>query len=157
MAREEVCYTREVALENAIEMEAESFQAYKNAYFTIRDRQAKDLVRDLALDELRHRYTLEKAFFEESVALHDTGVGAGPSMKLSLLLQEKPLDEKATDQDVMIHAIHEEKRAVDFYKGLMEQCGGAPMEEVFRRLYEDETDHLARLESLYESIYMREM
>ncbi len=157
MAKEEVCYTREVALEKAIEMEDNSFQVYKDAYFKVRDRQAKDLVRDLALDELRHRYTLEKAFFEESVALHDTGMDAGPSMKLSLLLQAKPLDEKASDQDVMIHAIHDEKQAVDFYRGLMEQCGGAPMEGLFRQLYEEETDHLARLETLYESIYMREM
>ncbi len=157
MASEEVCYTREVALEKAIGMEAESFTTYKNVYFQVNDRRAKDLVRDLALDELRHKYTLEKAFFEESVALHDTGAGAGPTMNLSLLLQDKPLGEKATDQDVMIHAIHDEKRAVEFYRGMSEQCSGAPMGEMFKRLHRDEEDHLARLETLYESIYMKEM
>ena len=32
MAREDVCYTWEVALEKAIEMEAKGFEAYKEAY-----------------------------------------------------------------------------------------------------------------------------
>lgn len=157
METEEVCYTREVAIEKAIELEMKSFEVYKEAYKKARDRRAKDLLKDLALDELRHKYTLEKAFFEETVLLHDAGYKAGPSMNLSLLLEEKPLDETARDQDVMIYAIHDEKRAVDYYKKMAEQCGGAPMEEMFQRLYQDEESHLARLEELYESLYMQEM
>ena len=78
-------------------------------------------------------------------------------MNLSMLLEEKPLTEKATDQEVMIYAIHEEKRAVDFYRAMAQQCGQAPMEEIFTRLYQDEENHLSRLEELYESIYMRDM
>ena len=31
------------------------------------------------------------------------------------------------------------------------------MEKMFRRLYEEELDHLAKLETLYESLYMKEM
>lgn len=154
---EEVCYTRDVALEKAIEMETKSFEAYKNGYFKAKNRVAKDLLKDLALDELGHKYTLEKAFFEESVALHDAGFKEGPSMKLTLLLEEKPIDASATDQDVMIWAIHEEKRAVDFYKKMAQQCGGAPMEAMFNRLAEDEESHLARLEETYEKHYMQEM
>jgi rubrerythrin len=154
---EEVCYTRDVALEKAIEMEAKSFGVYRNAYLMSKDRLTKDLLRDLALDELRHKYTLEKAFFEETVLLHDTGAREGPSMEFSLLFEEKTLDQNATPQDVMLHAIHEEKRAVDFYKNMAEQCGGAPMEEMFRGLAEDEEGHLARLEETYESIYLQEM
>ena len=154
---EEVCYTRDVALEKAITMENKSFETYKSGYLKAKDRVAKDLLKDLALDELGHKYTLEKAFFEETVALHDAGFKEGPSMKLTLLLEEKPIDEAATDQDVMIWAIHEEKRAVDFYKKMAEQCGGAPMESMFKRLAADEENHLARLEETYERHYMQEM
>lgn len=157
MKNEEVCYTREVALEKAIELEIQSFQTYKEAYLKISDPHVKDLVKDLALEELEHKYILEKAYFEETVALHDENMKEGPSMKLSLLLQEKPLEEDADDQDVMIHAIHDEKRTVDFYKKMAEQCGGAPMEEMFKRLYQDEEAHLVRLEEVYENIYMRDM
>ena len=157
MENEEVCYTREVALEKAIEMEMKSFQTYKEAYLKIREPRVKDLVKDLALEELEHKYILEKAYFEETVALHEEDAKEGPSMKLSLLLKEKALEDDADDQDVMIHAIHDEKRAVDFYKNMAEQCGGAPMEEMFKRLFQDEEAHLVRLEELYETIYMKDM
>ncbi len=113
MENEEVCYTREVALEKAIEMEMKSFQTYKEAYLKIREPRVKVLVKDLALEELEHKYILEKAYFEETVALHQEDMKESPSMKLSLLLKEKPLEGDVDDQDVMIHAIHDEKRAVD--------------------------------------------
>jgi rubrerythrin len=154
---EDVCFTREAALERAIETEAGSFKVYRDAYLKAKDRLAKDLLRDLALDELRHKYILEKAFFEETVLLHDSGAKSGPSMKFSLLFQKKPLSPDATVQDVMIHAIHEEKRAVDFYRNMAEQCGAAPMSEMYKRLAQDEEGHLARLEELYEKVYLKEM
>lgn len=154
---EEVCYTKEAALERAIETEAGSFKVYRDAYLSSKDRVAKDLLKDLALDELRHKYILEKAFFEETVLLHDSGQKSGPSMKFSLLFEEKPLSPKATPQEVMIHAIHEEKRAVDFYRNMAEQCGAAPMSEMYKKLALDEEGHLARLEEHYEQIYMKEM
>ncbi len=154
---EEVCYTREAALEKAIETEAGSFKVYRDMYLRSKDRLAKDLLRDLALDELRHKYILEKAFFEETVLLHDSGTNSGPSMKFSLLFQEKPLSPNSTVQDVMLYAIHEEKRAVDFYRNMAEQCGAAPMSEMYKRLAQDEEGHLARLEAHYEIIYLKDM
>jgi rubrerythrin len=154
---EEVCYTKEGALEKAVEMEARSFEIYRKAYLDSKNRVAKDLLKDLALDELRHKYVLEKAFFEETVLLHDSGMKQGPSMKFSLLFEERPLQKHSTEQDVMLYAIHEEKRAVDYYKNMAGQCSGAPMEEMYRRLAEDEEGHLARLEEMYESVYLKFM
>jgi rubrerythrin len=154
---EEVCYTREGALEKAIEMEAKSFEVYKKAYFVSKNRLAKDLLRDLALDELRHKYILERAFFEEIVLLHDSGVKEGPSMKLSLLFEEKALKDRSSDQEVMLYAIHDKKRSVDFYKRMARECAGAPMEEMYMRLAEDEEGHLARLEEMYERTYLESM
>jgi rubrerythrin len=154
---EDFCFTREAALEKAIETEAASFKEYRDTYLKAKDRLAKDLLRDLALDELRHKYVLEKAFFEETVLLHDSGAKSGPSMKFSLLFEEKPLSPNATVQEVVIHAIHEEKRAVDFYRNMAEQCGAAPMSEMYRKLAQDEEGHLARLEDLYEKIYLTDM
>jgi len=106
---------------------------------------------------LDHKYRLEKAFFEESVSLHESGSATGPSMNLTLMLEERPLDSNSTDQDVMIHAIHEEKRAVDFYGKMAEQCGGAPLEKMYRTLAAEEQDHLTRLEEIYEKHYLQEM
>lgn len=157
MEREDVCYTRGAALKKAIELEQESVDAYRKAYLFAKDSRVKDLVKELALEELEHKYTLEKAFFEEAVSLHEAEGNMGPSMKFSLLLKKKPLSEDSTPQDVLIHAIHDKKRAVDFYEKLAEHCAGAPMEGMYKKLQKDETGHLTRLEELYESIYMAEM
>ena len=157
MEIENVCYTQEVALEKAIEMETKSFEEYKNAYFRINESRTRDLLKDLALDELKHKYILEKALFEDAIMLDSSGKDEGPSMQLALILEEKSLSASSTDQDVMIFAIHEEKRAMDYYRKMAEQCSGAPMEQMFNDLYEDEKDHLVRLETLYESIYLPEM
>lgn len=157
MEMQEVCYTMEAALEKAIEMEAKSFDYYRNAYLRVKDRVAKDVLKELALEELDHKYRLEKAFFEESVSLHESGSATGASMNLTLMLEERPLDSNSTDQDVMIHAIHEEKRAVDFYGKMAEQCGGAPLEKMYRTLAAEEQDHLTRLEEIYEKHYLQQM
>lgn len=154
---EDVCYTREAALEKAIEMETKSFTVYKEIYLKAEDRLAKDLLKDLALDELKHKYILEKAFFEETVLLHDLGHSEGPTMNLSLLFEEQPLNESTSVQGVMRYAIQDEKQSVDFYKKMAEQCGGAPMEAMFKQLIQDEEAHLARLEELYERQYMPEI
>ena len=153
---EDVCYTREAALEKAIEMEMNSFRVYKDAYLKSQDRLAKDLLRDLALDELKHKYTLEKAIFEETVLLHDTGHSEGSTLNLNLPFVEKPLRESATAEDVMRYAIQNEKRTVDFYRDMAEQCEGTPMAAMFKQLAQDEEDHLARLERIYNDVYNAE-
>ena len=150
---QKVCYTRELALELAIEMESNAFQVYKKGYVAAEDPPAKDLLRDLALDELRHRYQLEQAFFEDTVALHDAGYRVGPSVKLDLPLEGKPLSASSSHEDVLIYAIQEEKRAIAFYRGMASQCGGAPMEAMFQAMAEDEEGHMARLEALYQDLY----
>jgi rubrerythrin len=154
---EEVCYSREMALVRAVEMESKSFEDYKRAYLVSGNAGAKDLLRDLALDELKHKYTLERACFEEEVSLHDSGMPHGPDMKFALLFEDRSLGKNSTEQDIFLHAIHEEKRAVEFYSKMAEQCGGAPMESMFKRLAQDEQGHLFRLQELYEKLYLKEM
>ncbi len=151
---EDACYTREFGLEKAVEMEMNRFRAYKNDYLNNHDRLAKDLLKDHALDELKHKYTLEKAVFEETVLLHDTGYSEGPTYNLNLPTIEKPLSESADAVDVIRYAIQDEKRTVVYYRTMVEQCKGAPMAAIFKQVARDEEDHLARLERLYEDGYM---
>jgi rubrerythrin len=40
-------------------------------------------------------------------------------------------------------------------KKIAAQCGAAPVEQMFKKLQQDEVNHLARLEKLYESMYMQ--
>ena len=152
-----VCYTLEGAVEKAIESEQQSFQVYREALKKAKDSQAKTVLKELASEELEHKHTLEKALLGETLALHEKSEATGPSMNLSYFLREQPLNESSSAQDVMMHAIHDEKRSVDFYQQLASQCGGAPMAEVFAKLQRQEMIHLTRLEETYEKLYMSQM
>ncbi len=154
---EAVCYTLEGALEKAIEQEQKSFEIYRRALQIVKDPSARKLLRELAEEELEHRHALEKALVGETIALHDEEETAGPTMDLTLFVQEKPLDENATSQDALAFAMHDEKHSVDFYQQMATQCSGAPMEEVFSTFQKEETKHLARLEETYEKLFMSQM
>jgi rubrerythrin len=154
---EAVCYTLEGALEKAIEQEQQSFEIYRRVLKIVKNQSARKLLKELALEELEHKHALEKALVGEEVGLHEEGEKAAPSMNLTLIVQEKPLDENASPQDALAFALHDEKRSVDFYRQMATQCSGAPMEEVFSRLEKDETKHLARLEETYEELFMSQM
>jgi len=154
---EAVCYTLEGALEKAIEQERSSFETYRQALKIVEDPQARVVLKELALEELEHKHILQKALVGETVALHERGESKGPTMNLTYFLADKPLDPNSSPQDIMVHAIHDEKRSVDFYKEMATQCAGAPMEETFSKLHQEETIHLTRLEETYEKLYMSQM
>jgi len=154
---EAVCYTLEGALEKAIEQEQKSFEIYRRTLKIVQNPSARKLLKELALEELEHKYALEKALVGETVGLHDEDEKVGPSMNLTLFVQEKPLDENTSPQDALSFAMHDEKRSVDFYQQMATQCSGAPMEEVFSRFQKDEMKHLARLEETYEKLFMSQM
>jgi len=154
---EAVCYTLEEALEKAIEQEKKSFEIYQRALKIVKNPSARKLLKELAEEELEHKHALERALTGGAVALHGEEEKAGPTMNLTLLVQERPLDENASPQDALAFAMHDEKRSVDFYQQMATQCSGAPMEEIFSRFHKEETDHLARLEDTYEKLFMSQM
>jgi len=154
---EPVCYTLEGALEKAIEEEKHSVNVYREAMKKVEDPHARTILKELAKEELEHRNTLEKALMGETLTHLDPEEPAGPSMELTYILEEKPLDEDSTAQDVMIYALHEEKRSVDFYQQMANHCKGAPMGELFSKLHQQEMTHLTKLEETYEKLYMTHM
>lgn len=154
---EPVCYTLEGALEKAIEEEKQSLKVYREAMKKVENPHARAILKDLAKEELEHRNVLEKALLGETLAHLDPEEAAGSSMELTYFLEEKKLDENSTAQDVMIYAIHEEKRSADFYQQMANHCKGAPMGELFLKLHQQEMTHLTRLEETYEKLYMTHM
>lgn len=154
---EPVCYTLEGALEKAIEEEKQNLKFYREALKKVEDPHARAILKDLANDELEHSHALERALLGEAIVNLDTGKPAGPSMELTYFLEKKTLSENSTAQDVMIYAIHEEKRSVDFYRQMANHCKGAPMGELFSKLHQQEMSHLTKLEETYEKLYMAQM
>ena len=154
MEMEAVCYTREGALRKAIELLQKSFESYLKTYKLSNDQQSRELIKQLALEEIDHKCALEKALFGETFSFHDVTAKDEVIVKLPHNLEEKPLDENSTPPDVLIYAINNKKRSVVFYATMAFNCADAPMEHLFKKLLKEETNHLARLEKLYEQTYL---
>ncbi len=156
MSTAQVCHTFEAALEMAIEMENEGFRHYLKGLLTVRDAGARDILREMALDELDHKYALEKALIEGSVGEEHQLQEPVPTMNLDYVLKKKELAPQSGVRDALAYAVHLEKNSVDFYQRMAQGCAGAPMAEMFRKIGNDESRHLQKLEDLYEKYFLSE-
>lgn len=151
-----VCYTVEAALEMAIQMEEDGFRSYLYAVRLVKDRAAKMILKDAAIDELKHKQELELALLE---GVDRGGVDLAkevPTMNLDYMLEQVEISEDADARQALAYSIHLEKNAIEFYRCLVTGCEGAPMAPVFQKLLADESKHLRELEDLYERHFMTE-
>jgi len=156
MSVENVCYTFEAALEMAIGMENEGFRHYLSGLRKVGDRHARELLRELALDELEHKHALERALVEGSIDGEHALSSEVPTMNLDYVLKSEELSPQAGVREAIAYAIHLEKKSLDFYQKMTRGCEGAPMADVFRKIGNDESRHLQRLEDMYEEHFLAE-
>ncbi|WP_298269779.1 ferritin family protein [Geobacter sp.] len=151
-----VCYTFEAAVEMAIKMEEEGFRHYLDAIRQVKQKGAKEILREAALDELDHKCSLEKSLLEGQMAGGDTLTRQIPTMNLGYVLAKKELSSGSDTREALAYAIHLEKGSIDFYKRMAQGCAGAPMGGIFEKMLADETKHLQALEDMYEEHFMTE-
>jgi rubrerythrin len=152
----QVCYTFEAAIEMAIQMEEEGFRNYLSAIRILKNKGAREVLKDSAMDELHHKHQLEKALLEGQMGSSSEMTRQVPTMNLDYVLGKKELTADSDAREALAYAIHLEKGAIDFYSRLSEGCEGAPNAPLFKRLLADESRHLQSLEDLYEQHFMTE-
>lgn len=151
----DVCLTVEGALEAAVQMENEGFRCYLQALRIVKQQAARLILHDAALDELEHKYQLEKALIEGH--LEGNGLGTAiPTLNLDYWLAKKKLRPDSDAREALAYAIHLEKNALDFYQRMAQCCAGAPMAALFAQIAGDESRHLRELEDLYEEHFLTE-
>jgi rubrerythrin len=151
----DVCYTFEGALEMAISMENDGFRNYLAALRVVKSKQAQAVLKDAALDELAHKYELEKALVGGHITEGEL-LQPLPTMNLDSVLVKKDLRPDSDAREALAYAIHLENAAISFYKKMAGACAGAPMGKLMERLVADESRHLQQLEDLYEQHFMTE-
>jgi rubrerythrin len=156
MNNNQVCYTFDAALEMAISMEEEGFRNYLSAIRQLTNKGAKELMRDNALDELNHKHQLEKALMDGRMDGGEDLDKPIPTMHLDYIFKKQELGPQSGVREALIHAIHLEKGAVDFYSKVSDGCAGAPMGKLFAQLLKEESHHLQALEDLYEKHFLAE-
>ena len=151
----DVCYTFEGALEMAISMENEGFRSYLTALRIVKSKAARQILKEAALDELAHKYELEKALIDGHITdgILDKPL---PTMNLDAVLAKKELKPDSDAREALVYSIHLENAAIVFYKKMANACAGAPMGKLMERLVADESRHLQQLEDLYEEHFMTE-
>jgi rubrerythrin len=151
-----VCYTFEAALEMAIEMETEGFRNYLLGLRRVKNQHAREILREMALDELEHKHMLEKALVDGTIDGEQVLSAEVPTMNLDYVLKPADLHPQAGVREAIAYAIHLEKKSLDFYHRMAHGCEGAPMAAVFRQIGNEESLHLQRLEDLYEEHFLTE-
>lgn len=150
------CYTIEAALEMAIEMEHEGFRNYLVGIRRVKDPGAREILREMALDELEHKHTLERSLVEGTIDAGKLLATEVPTMNLDYMLDARELGPNSGVREAIAYAIHLEKKSLDFYRQMSSGCEGAPMAEIFRRIGNDESRHLQQLEDMYEQHFLVE-
>lgn len=151
----DVCYTFEGALEMAISMEHDGFRHYLDALRIVKSKAARQILKEAALDELAHKFELEKALIEGHITEGALDKPL-PTMNLDSVLVKKELKPDSDGREALAYAIHLESGAIAFYKKMANACAGAPMGKLMDRLVADESRHLQQLEDLYETHFMTE-
>lgn len=152
----DVCYTFEAAIEMATKMEDDGFRAYLAALRLVKDKAAREIFKEAALDELEHKHQLERTLVDGEMKGDAALQQPVPTMNLDYVLAKKELRPESDAREALAYAIHLEKGSIEFYQRMSRGCEGAPMGALFKKMLADETRHLQELEDLYERHFMAE-
>ncbi len=138
-------------IERAIRLEEDSYKLYSFASRRVKDPGARAGLAELAEEEKKHKAKLEGMLrgnlaWAVSVGrrakVKDLGIG-GP-------LEAKPINEKASLQEVLAFAIKREESTGAFYSQMASLVDPGPEKDVFEVLAQEETRHKRYVESIYE-------
>jgi len=144
-----MCYTLDAALEQALEMENETFLTLLAAIRRAINHGAKAILRDTAHEKLRLKFLLEEAILDGSLTTDDLQAAA-PTMDFGTLFGVKQLADHADSREALAFCIHLVQGSVSYYRELGDVCAGAPMGPIFKRLGDDQSALLRKLEDDYE-------
>ncbi len=144
------------ALNFAMDKEKKANELYLLFRSKVKDEAAKTLLKDLADQELGHVKMIQDALHGGSIE----GIGAkatGRDLQVSDYMVEIELTADSTPQDIMVAAMQMEKKAFDFYSGLLIRYRGTKLESLFTRLSREEMRHKEILEKEYETHFSQWM
>lgn len=152
------CFTFDAACDAAIEMETQIYQNFLGTIRIVKDKAANEILQDAATVRLGIKKKLEMAALKKGFNEKEVQ-GAVPIMNLAQSIRCCDLHQINTDANnrkALAYAIQMSKDAFKFYRGMTEQCSGAPMAKLFKALGDDQTRYLQQLEDTYEEHFLTE-
>ena len=149
--------TVEGIIQRAIRFEEDAYEFYTGASEMGKLTHVKDMLKDLASDEVKHKEKLEELLAgdtEQIVAAKQRQ--QIQDLKLADYLVAPPLDEDATIQDVLMIAMQREKNSHEFYNLMAGIAASEAAKELFQLLAQEELGHKNKIEILYDDIIYQE-
>jgi rubrerythrin len=145
-------------LRDAIQGEIESYELYTNAADLVDTPHIKDLLGELAQEELGHKAALERMLANPAgLRAQVKALQAKPieDYKIADHLVAAPLGPDSTFQDVCIFAAKKEQQSHDLYRNLAEQASGEAR-DLLEAMAKDEMRHKNLVEGWYEEVVYQE-
>ena len=137
----------ELVLEDAIIREENAYRFYESTLERVDEREAKQLLKKLCAEELRHRLKLEE-MQRRGVAEH---LEFPQPEEIELLDAEQSWPEVpdgASRREILELALVKENLAVRYYRLIAGRAGLKLVQELFLFLAEEESEHVRRVEKM---------
>ena len=150
--------TIEQILREAIEGEVAAYELYSGAVEMVRAEHIKELLGELAQEELGHKAALEKMLANpdqisgQVAALQEAEI---VDYRIADHLVAQPLGPDSTFQDVCIFAAQKEQESHELYQNLAGQNTGE-IRDLLEAMAKDELRHKNLVEGWYEEIVYQE-
>jgi rubrerythrin len=142
-------------LDTAIYKEVSSQALYLGAQKRTEDPGARELMRELAGEELKHAQLL-KDLREKGSVRSRWNRDEVPNLRISDYLTDVDTLEGAGLQDTLTFAIKREQQSIEFYSRMMSLLKGQQAKRLCERLVHYELKHKLRLETFYDSFFYGE-
>lgn len=145
--------TIEQILEQAIRFEEDAYNFYSGAIDLVERAHIRSALEDLAAEEVKHKEQLQALLDGDATRIISVkNRGQIADLKLAEYLVPRPLDPKASLQDVLIVAMHREKSSHEFYSTMSEIAEEESSRTLFGFLAQEELAHKNKVESLYDEV-----
>lgn len=142
-------------LDTATQFETDAYEFYSHAVDMVKDPSAKELLREFASIELKHKEKLENFDLSKIEEEHHT-IKETHDLKISQYLLDKEIAPDSTIQDIMIHAMKREQKAYEFYDRMLKVVTSIEVKNLFEELAAEELKHKERIETEYDDVIYKE-
>jgi len=151
-------WTIEKALQIGVTMEEGAIKLYSETAEKVKNPGSKQLLRELAEDEKKHRAYFQRALDNPQMTVNIGGIKTEiADLKVTDNLIETPLSPDAGYQDILIFAAKSEKTASDFYISLAEQFRDHELGKMWASFAQQELAHKQKIEKEYDDVVLAEM
>ena len=146
-------FTPQQVLNRAIGKEVQARMMYQIYAEKVEDRQARNLLEELAREELGHKEILEKIDPDRPETFKVSEISGDTFEEF---FDRPEISKSATLQEVLRYAIAEETDAFNFYDSMTAYTDDETFQNLLRKLASEEKRHKQKLNLLYDDMFKPE-